>query len=301
VQVRSLGFATDLAVLRAGGSIVVDADDHLVVRTPSNPGYWWGNFVLVAEPEPLARGVEVFHSEFPDARHVAVGVDGVDGAVPSAAAGLGLEADVSVVLTAAFVTPPRDVDADVRVLSGDGDWDQLLALRRTDDNPAADELYQHRRVEEARRLVGSGAGVFYGAFRDGQLVSTLGVARRVRRIGHGPLPARADGPRPPPPRARRAPRRRRRTDRRATLAGRPARDRRRPRRPRHQPVPLTRLRRHRTPSPTRTTTATTRHRLTTHQDVQLSTPDRRQPPPTGHPPAMSHTVGTPRGERRYGG
>ena len=84
MQVRSLGFATDLAVLRAGGSIVVEADDHLVVRTPSNPSYWWGNFVLVADPELAARGVDVFHREFPGARHLAIGVDGAGGAVPPA-------------------------------------------------------------------------------------------------------------------------------------------------------------------------------------------------------------------------
>ncbi|MDA8062186.1 MAG: GNAT family N-acetyltransferase [Actinomycetota bacterium] len=175
MRVRSLGFATDVAVLRAGGSMVVEDDDHLVVRTPSNPGYWWGNFVLVADAELLAHGVEVFHGEFPDVGHLAIGVDGSDGAVPKKITELGLEADVSVVLTATSVASAGVVDAEVRSLSEDGDWEQLLELRRQDDHPATDDVYQRRRVGEVRRLVESGAGVFLGALREGRLVSTLGV------------------------------------------------------------------------------------------------------------------------------
>ena len=43
-------WATDLTVLEASGSHVERHDDHLVVRTPRNPGYHWGNFVLVTDP-----------------------------------------------------------------------------------------------------------------------------------------------------------------------------------------------------------------------------------------------------------
>lgn len=175
MRVGSVGFATDLAVLRAGGSIIVEADDHLVVSTSANPGFWWGNSVLLAAPELVARGVKVFHHVFPDAAHLAIGVDGTDGAVPPAAARSGLDADVSVVLTAAAVGPAGGVDAEVRVLSDNGDWEQLVELRRTDNNLADDETYQRRRVEEARRLADGGSGIFLGAFRDGRLVPTLGV------------------------------------------------------------------------------------------------------------------------------
>jgi ribosomal protein S18 acetylase RimI-like enzyme len=175
VRVRSLGFATDLAVLRAAGSTVVDTDDHLVVRTPSNPGYWWGNFVLVAGPDLVARGARRFRAAFPGAGHVAVGVDGTDGLVPPTLARLGLQAEVCAVLTAQAVAPPAGVDAEVRPLSAQGDWEQLLELRRQDEHPTDDGAYQRRRVADSRRLVETGVGVFLGAFRDGRLVSTLGV------------------------------------------------------------------------------------------------------------------------------
>ena len=47
MEIRSLGLRTDLVLLRLGGSVVEHHDDHVVVRTPDNPTYWWGNFLLV--------------------------------------------------------------------------------------------------------------------------------------------------------------------------------------------------------------------------------------------------------------
>ena len=69
---------------RLGGSQVEDRGDHLVIRTPHNPTFWWGNFLLLARPpgrEETDAWLERFAAEFPDARHVALGVDGIDGAV----------------------------------------------------------------------------------------------------------------------------------------------------------------------------------------------------------------------------
>jgi hypothetical protein len=48
MDVVSLRFRTDLAVLALGGSQVDHRDRHVVVRTPAT--YWWGNFLLLADP-----------------------------------------------------------------------------------------------------------------------------------------------------------------------------------------------------------------------------------------------------------
>ena len=42
----SLGFRTDLMLLELQGSEVEAHDDYLVVRSPHNPDFWWGNFLL---------------------------------------------------------------------------------------------------------------------------------------------------------------------------------------------------------------------------------------------------------------
>lgn len=177
MQVHSLGFATDLMVLRAEGSSVVDKGDHLVVQTTQEPGYWWGNFVLVDGADHIGQGLRAFRREFPNARHTAVGVDGTDGEVPHMFGDLGLEPNVSVVLTASTLEPAPAPTAttDVHALSSEADWKGLFELRQQDRSPGADASFQRARVAAARRVTDSGKGLFLGAFRAGQLVSTLGI------------------------------------------------------------------------------------------------------------------------------
>ena len=117
MRVTSLGFRTDVALRVLEGAQTTDRGDYLVVRTPDNPDFYWGNFLLLgAWPGPgtgdgwLAR----FAAEFPRARHVALGVDSVDehGAdgdaeVPAEFLAAGLEPERVTVLTCADVRPPR--------------------------------------------------------------------------------------------------------------------------------------------------------------------------------------------------
>ena len=79
---RSLGYRTDLALLQLDGSVVEDRGTHLVVRTPANPTFHWGNYLLLPRPPEPGRAdhwVEAFERELPDARHRTFGVDGTDG------------------------------------------------------------------------------------------------------------------------------------------------------------------------------------------------------------------------------
>ncbi len=77
---------------------------------PANPTYYWGNFILLAQP-PVPGGerevVGAFHTEFPQAEHVSVGIDRADLSDDARAAfeAAGLEVDVASVLTAD--RPPR--------------------------------------------------------------------------------------------------------------------------------------------------------------------------------------------------
>lgn len=51
---RSLGYFTDVALRRQEGSLVQALADGTVVRSPANPTFWWGNFLLM--PAPPAPG-----------------------------------------------------------------------------------------------------------------------------------------------------------------------------------------------------------------------------------------------------
>ena len=126
VDVTSLAFRTDLALLELGGSTVEDRGDHVVVRTPHNPTFWWGNFLLldrVPQPGEHEQWIDRFAETFPDARHLAFGVDGTVGRASDLAgfADMGLSIDASTVMTATSVRrPPRPNDeAEYRRLTSD--------------------------------------------------------------------------------------------------------------------------------------------------------------------------------------
>jgi ribosomal protein S18 acetylase RimI-like enzyme len=189
VHVASLGFRTDLAVRRLGGSEALARDGYIVVRTPANPDYWWGNFVLLHGPVSAGDGPRLratFAAEFPDAAHLAFGIDGTRGEVddPRVQEELGLSVEVNAVLTAAAPKQPvraADADAAVRRLTSDEDWEQAAALRlavyELEDVPGQPE-FVGRQFAESRAICERGDGAWFGAFAGGQrLVAALGLLR----------------------------------------------------------------------------------------------------------------------------
>jgi ribosomal protein S18 acetylase RimI-like enzyme len=183
VDVMSLGFRTDLMLRVMAGSLVVHAADHVTVRTPDNPEFWWGNFVLVGPPRTgdVRRWVELFKEEFPGAGHLAIGVDGVEGEAGDTGEleRLGVSVGVNAVMTATRLQPPaRPAAAQIRPLLSDGDWAQALRLRHMCDAYATGEEpgeFVVRKVTEERELCLKGHGTWFGAFVDGRLRSAGGL------------------------------------------------------------------------------------------------------------------------------
>lgn len=185
MDIRSLGFRTDLRLLELSGSLIEDRGTHLVVRTPDNPTYFWGNFLLLKE-RPYPGGerevIAAFHTEFPEAEHVSIGIDGTDDqtAELQAFVDAGMEVDSGVVLTAGALIEPRPV-ADgvvVRALESDDDWEQRARLShhlwsKTDE--ATFMTYARGKNAQERALVARGLGQRFGAFVDDTLVSTAGI------------------------------------------------------------------------------------------------------------------------------
>ena len=77
----SLGWRTDLNFARFDGELIERAD-CIAVRTPSNPTYWWGNFLLF-DHAPLAGDASEWSRRFEaeigchqsESRHTTFGVD----------------------------------------------------------------------------------------------------------------------------------------------------------------------------------------------------------------------------------
>ena len=183
MEVRSLGYRTDLMIRVLEGSQVEDRGDYLIIRTPRNPTYWWGNFLLLKAPKPgqAKRWVAAFTAEFPAARHMAIGVDVTE----ISAVEIGeyvarnLRLERSSVLTAQELAEPQQPNrqAAYRELSGDDDWRRSADLRAVVNagEPGSDPEFLHARVDAERALTEEGHGSWFGAFVDGDLVAQLGV------------------------------------------------------------------------------------------------------------------------------
>jgi GNAT superfamily N-acetyltransferase len=181
-----LGWTTDVAVLALSGSEVEDRGDHVVIRTPANPTYNWGNCILVTDPDAVDdadRWVRVFDAAFPAATWVAIGLSRMPSdPAPWTASALDLEVDDVLVASSRPPRTPTPAGYAVRRLAGD-DWQQQVALTVAENARTGSwdadtyATFARARTDAVRGLSERGSGACFGAFADGRLVASLGVVR----------------------------------------------------------------------------------------------------------------------------
>jgi ribosomal protein S18 acetylase RimI-like enzyme len=185
MDIKGLGWRTDVALLEISGSVLEDRGDHLVVTTPDNPTFWWGNFVLLSAPPADAadarQWIGVFEATFPAARHRTFGIDGTSGTAADAASfgDLGLDVDVSSVMTATAVHEPKrpNREASYRPLDSDDDWAQQVELTMAGESVGYSLEFSEGRARQHRALCEAGHGQYWGAFESGRLLSSMGLFR----------------------------------------------------------------------------------------------------------------------------
>ena len=185
MRLTSLGYRTDLLFHRFGGE-VVDRGSYLVIRTPSNPNYYWGNFLIFsAPPQPgdFRRWNAVFEHEVgtpPRINHKVFTWDTTDG--NNGAVGDFLEAGFElgeevVMATDTLVRPKRyHYGLELRTLTTDADFAEHLELHvlcRQDD--AGYRKFFKTRAKSYRQMIAAGLGRWFGAFLDGKLVADMGI------------------------------------------------------------------------------------------------------------------------------
>jgi len=183
--IRSLGLATELALAATRGS-VEDRGDYLVVRTPDDPGYYYGN-LLVLPAAPQVGEVAFWTRRFTDElgrsfdpgaiRHVTFAWDGTAGDTGAAdelrAAGFTIEVTETMVATQVAAPPPA---LPIRVLTADEVLDTAgLAWRVGDRHDERFREFLHRRARWHRDLVARGIARFYGAHDGDALVASCGL------------------------------------------------------------------------------------------------------------------------------
>jgi len=178
------GWETDLAILRHSDSSIDEFEDHLVIRSPHNPDYHWGNFILVTNNDfakDASRWMQTFRDAFPSAKWVSIGLPEYP-AAPEDWEPFGIELERLEVLKAdtkpAF--PEIDQNYTSRNLSGK-DWDALLQreisenLKSGEHDPESYERFIRRTIEGYEELSNRGVASWFGAFHGTELVADLGI------------------------------------------------------------------------------------------------------------------------------
>jgi GNAT superfamily N-acetyltransferase len=188
--VRSLALQTELGLAALRGK-VTDRGDYIVVETPDDPGYYYGNLlVLPAAPQigEVAYWTRRFADELgknPAIKHVTFWWDGTTGdpgaSTELAAAGFTLESLLVMVATPdelARHASPEPPAWPIRALSPD----ETLAIGEVayavgDRHDETYRAFYERRAARHRDLIVRGLAKFWGAFDGAQLVASLGLVQ----------------------------------------------------------------------------------------------------------------------------
>lgn len=190
MRVKSKAYETDLLLIAETGR-VDHRESYVVARMPENPGFYWGNFLLMPEAPKKgdsSRWLGLFKKEFgndADIHHITFGWDGTDGdnGELDEFKAEGFKLDRADVLTAGpfdLVRPSQPLeDLEMRPLESDEDWmmavDLQILCRGAGFDPAAYREFKVRRMRAFRRMVEQDRGRWYGAFHDNRLVGDLGL------------------------------------------------------------------------------------------------------------------------------
>jgi ribosomal protein S18 acetylase RimI-like enzyme len=192
MQLKSLGIQTDLLFRRFEGE-VIEKENYIVIRTPKNPGYRWGNFIVFQKP-PESGDLDYWKTIFtkeigmpPVYNHFVFGWDDSQGNVgviePFLEAGFKLEK--TSVMTAQSINPPPKVNPHCTIHTfTKNDWQEWIDLEiamnnAQEDNKETDDQgfrnYLEGKVSEYQRMIEAGLGQWFGAYVDGELASSLGL------------------------------------------------------------------------------------------------------------------------------
>ena len=188
MKVTSLSQLTDLIFAKFSGEVVT-MPHYVIIRTPSNPGYHWGNYLYFDRP-PRAGDyqawIELFQKEFPyyeNPHHYVFAWDS-----PSSDTGeikeftdQGFELDSGVVLTAKKLVPPSRLNKDIEIkkIESAQQWDDATELQVACSDPKYfnDEYrdFKKKQMASYQEMTKAGKGHWFGAYLGDQLVGDLGI------------------------------------------------------------------------------------------------------------------------------
>ncbi len=185
---RSLGIQTNLIFHRFSG-VVLERETYVVVKTPSRPGYFWGNFILMHQPPSVgdfSKWIDIFETEIGPRTQTGFMTftwddpNGIEGDLTEFR-NFGFKLKKSVILTAKNVHQPPSFNEElvVRPLKTDQDWEHYVDIHFDPDweygSPEGQRHFLETEALELRKMVDAGMGVRFGAFLGKKPIAELGI------------------------------------------------------------------------------------------------------------------------------
>ena len=178
------GYLTD-AIFHEDHGSVKDKGDYYLIRTPSNPTFYWGNYLLFKSPPApgdYERWLGIHLQEFgPEQKHIAFGWDAVvTGAVETfISQGFTLDDGTVLSLTEKPNPVPLNPEVEIRKIIEDQDWQVVTELQITQGSSGVSEAdyrdFKTRQMNNYRASQNRGLGHWWGAFIGDELVGDMGL------------------------------------------------------------------------------------------------------------------------------
>lgn len=187
MKLKSLARQTDLIFAAHNGKIL-DRGNYLVISTPTNPSYHWGNY-LVFNKAPVANDEvkwrEVFKAEFGHDERIThelfawdLGQD--DQFDPAPFVTLGFEQDEGITLATDQLEYPAKYNLDIELIkiASDEEWEEVTKLQILCGDPKFAKSYEpfkRAQMKNYRQMTAAKLGHWWAAKLDGKIVADLGV------------------------------------------------------------------------------------------------------------------------------
>lgn len=173
-------------MVMAGESELSHDGPVMIVRTPGEPTYWFGNFLICPGDMSADELLKRFSNAFPASRHICLRFDDPAGSqleVHGALQDAGLELDIDEVLVSAEPLSDWSVPEGfvIRPIQSESDWGQVIAAQHAigvEQGYGAGtdhQAYVEARFARVRAQVDAGMGRWFGAFDGDTLAADLGI------------------------------------------------------------------------------------------------------------------------------
>lgn len=183
MKINLLSNKTDLILSKFSGEII-DREEYTVIKTPSQPNYFWGNYLIFPkepEKENYKKWINIYKNEFGNnPGYITFTWDtGKEGYTEEFIQNGFSLTKLDILMAQKVDIPPKyNKDIEVRELKYKSDWEQYIEVHINENwylSSQSQKSFLENQRDLAKKIVKEGKGKTFGAFLGEKLVGELGI------------------------------------------------------------------------------------------------------------------------------